>query len=192
MNRNGYGKLFGRKIGKRPCVGHPLCLHLHVDFFEGVGGVAGCSDSGTFRLPVDYRKSPEQMIAAGRYDRKNDCLLPKSFSVEGEGAVEFEARYFWFKRNFLSEEAVNVIKREDMARPWMPAKFEHTLAHGAIFPEKQRQFPIVGLGSVIEIVGSLFSPYLTKLGAERCFYVFPFDGFWSQYCAALAVRRLFV
>ena len=147
-------------------------------------------DPGVRRFSVDYRKSPEQMIAAGRYDRTNDDLLPGSFSIEGEGVVEFESRFFRFKQKYLSEEAMGVVGQAERAHPWMPANFEHTLAYGAKYPDRQRKFPIVGLGSAIEIGGSLYVSYLTKLGGERCFYLFPFAGFWSEECAVLGVRKL--
>ena len=149
-------------------------------------------DPGARRFSVDYRKSPRQMIAEGRYNRTNSELLPSSFSVEGQGVVEFESRYFWFEQKYLSEEARGVVEQAERTHPWMPAKLEHTLAYGAKYPDKQKKCPIVGLGSVIEIGGSLYVSYLTSLGEERCFYLFPFDGFWSEKCAVLGVRKLIV
>ena len=51
-----------------------------------------------------------------------------------------------FDRALSSDEVVDEMKRE----LWLPGQAEHTLASGAVFPEEQRQFPIIGLGSVAQ------------------------------------------
>lgn len=109
--------------------------------------------SKVFRFKVDYEQSPEQMIAAGRYgDVSNN--IAKRFPIHGKGVVEFEARYFFCNGHGACwEKVAEDIEQKDTTNPWMPAKFEHVLSHGKTFPEEQRKFGIVGLGT--KITGSL-------------------------------------
>src|SRR5438552_3599490 len=106
-----------------------------------------------FYLWVDYGQSLEEMIVAGNYDWKNDDITAKRFPITDKGVVEFEARYFHFNRDISSENAIKEIEATDTANPWSTAEIEHVLSHGKTFPEEQRKFPIIGLGSVAEVGG---------------------------------------
>ncbi|MHB8860244.1 MAG: hypothetical protein ACYC48_00725 [Minisyncoccota bacterium] len=150
--------------------------------------VAKLPDPEVFRLRADYRLSGEQMLAAGRYGRKNFNTLPDEFVIAGEGVVEMEARYCQFDCEILSKDAAAMIKLVDTRNPWMPAPTEYVLSLGAARRGEQLKFPIVGLGSIAEINGLYYVPYLTKLGVERCFYIFPADGFFARKCRFLAIR----
>jgi len=148
--------------------------------------------SEIFRLTVDYGQSLEQMIAAGRYDWKNDGITAKRFPVTGEGRVKFEARYFHFDRSISSKDAVEEIKKADTENQWMPAKIEHVLAHGAIFPEEQRKYPIIGLGSVAEVNSDRRVPYLYRSGSDRDLSLGWWVSDWSPGYRFLAVRKVSV
>ncbi len=145
-----------------------------------------------FHLTVDYGKSLAEMIAPGHYDWTNGDITAKRFPVSGEGLIEFEARYFHFDRNISSEDAIKEIESEDTENPWIPAKIEHTLSHGATFPEEQRKFPIIGLGSVALVFGGRHVPYLSLGGAERRLRLIWFGGVWGPFCRFLAVRKVSV
>ena len=153
--------------------------------------------SDTFRLTVDYGLSLEQMIAAGRYDWKNDEITAKRFPIVGKGIVEFEARYFHFNRNISSEEAERLFCSEPIVLDptitfnfWEPAKIEHVLSHGATFPKKQLKFPIIGLGSVAWVDDRRNMPGLYKDGSKRNLYLYLFDSVRSPVCRFLAVRKV--
>ena len=146
--------------------------------------------AGIFRLTVDYSQSLEQMTAAGRYDWKNDEITSKRFPITGKGVVEFEGRYFHFDRNISSENAIKEIEAEDTANPWSPAKIEHVLSHGKTFPEEQRKFPIVGLGSVALVYGRRCVPVLHEGGSGRYLYLNWFDDDWDPVCRFRAVRKV--
>jgi hypothetical protein len=141
-------------------------------------------------LPIDYTKSLEQMIAAGNYDWKNDELTAKRFPIVGEGVVEYEFRYFRFNRKVSSETAVDLIKKGDNENPWEPAKTEHLLVYGENFPEEQRKFPIVALGSVGEVSGGRYVPYLDGVGSERSLRLSWWGDDWYDDCRFLAVRKV--
>jgi len=143
-----------------------------------------------FRLSVDYSQSLEQMIAAGQYDWTNDSITAQRFPIEGNCVVEFEGRYFHFNRNISSENVIKEIEAADTANPWSTAKIEHVLSHGKTFPEEQRKFPIIGLGSVAEVLGNRDVPYLDRLDSERELDLGWFDDDWDPVCRFLAVRKV--
>jgi hypothetical protein len=130
------------------------------------------------------------MIVAGNYDWKNDKLTAKRFPIVGEGVVEYEFRYFHFNRNVSSETAVDLIKKEDSENPWEPAKTEHLLTYGENFPEEQRKFPIVALGSVGRVGSNRRVPYLCGDGSERSLGLNWWDDGWGDFYRFLAVRKV--
>ena len=122
-------------------------------------------------LPVDYNMSLDQMIAAGKYDWKNSDLNAKNFPITGEGIQEFELELVHPNCNISSENATKEMEKDsDPENPWFAAKTEHLLAFGAAFPELQRKFPIVALGSVAEIPGGLRVPCLHGDDSQRFLY----------------------
>ena len=141
-------------------------------------------------LSVDYSQTLEQMIAAGHYDWKNDNITAKKFPVVGNGIVQFEAKVFHFDRDTSSQDNVDAIKAADPANPWEPAKTEHLLAFGAKYPEEQRKYPIVALGSVAEVDGDRRVPYLYRFGAGRRLDLGWWGIGWGGFCRFLAVRKL--
>ena len=145
----------------------------------------------TFRLTVDYGQSLEAMIADGHYDWKNNDITAERFPITGDGIVEFEGRYFHFNRNISSENTIKEIEAADTANPWSAAKIEHVLSHGKTFPEEQRKFPIIGLGSVAKVLGNRLVSYLGKGGSERYLdLLYRFDYVWSPGYRFLAVRKV--
>lgn len=141
---------------------------------------------GVFLLTVDYNQSLEQMIAAGQYDWKNSDITAKRFPIKGEGAVEFEARYFHFNHSISSENVIQEMKKAS----WEPAAIEHLLAFGEKNPEEQRKFPIIGLGSVAGVDGDRGVPCLYGLDAGRGLRLHWFDSAWSSDYRFLAVRKV--
>ena len=139
-------------------------------------------------LSVDYSQSLEQMIAEGNYDWKNSDITAKRFPVVGNGIEQFEAKLFHFDRNTVSQDNVDAIKADDPANPWEPGKIEHLLAFGAKYPEEQRKYPVIALGSVARVCGGRSVPCLNRGGAERDLSWWG-DG-WGGDCRFLAVRKL--
>ena len=146
----------------------------------------------TVIIEVDYSLTLEQMVVAGHYDWKNDAITAKNFPVKGTGIVQFEARYFHFDKDASSEAAVEAIVGEDPANPWGPAQTEHTLSYGAKYPEEQRKFPIVGLGSSARVDGLRSVLCLSEVGSERDLGLGWWGGGWRRHCRFLAVRKISV
>jgi hypothetical protein len=58
-----------------------------------------------------------------------------------------------------------------------------------MYPEEQRKFPVVALGSVAEVRGERNVPDLYRRGAERDLNLSWLDGDWIGSCRFLAVRN---
>lgn len=142
-------------------------------------------------LPIDYTKSLEQMISAGNYDWKNNNITAKCFRIIGEGRVDFEVKLFHFGRSISSGDAVAQIVAADPENPWEPAKAEHLLAFGEKFPDEQRKYPIIGLGSVGEVFGGGRLVLCLCGGSSRRGLDLPwFDVGWDGDYRFLAVRKV--
>ena len=137
-------------------------------------------------ISVDYGQTLAQMIVAGHYDWENDDISGKNFSVQGKGVVQYEAKLFHFNRGISSEQVVKEIK----AAGWEPGKIEHVLSFGAKFPEEQRKYPVIGLGSVARVRGGRRVPCLCRRGAGRGLDLDWWDDGWGGGYRFLAVRKL--
>lgn len=123
-------------------------------------------------LVVIYDLSFREMVAAGHYEGGvHDDLTSERFPIAGEGVETVEVRNFHFNRSCASEDALRWIKADG----WKPAKIEHLLAYGYKYPEEQRKYPIVALGSSTTLAGYRVVPYLHRDGGtrERCVMLHP-------------------
>ena len=141
-------------------------------------------------LSVDYGRSLGQMIAAGNYDWTNSDITAKRFPVVGSGVEQLAAKIFHFDRNTSSQDNVDAIKAADPVNPWEPGKIEHLLSFGEKYPEEQRKYPIVALGSVAEVGGVRNVPYLSVFDRKRYLSLIWWDDGWFGSCRFLAVRTV--
>lgn len=140
----------------------------------------------TFVFTVDYRQTLEQMIAAGHYDWTNDKINAKLFSIEGTGAVEFEAVLFPLDKGIPCSS--DKIKRQIDEAGFEVGKIGHILSFGASYPEEQRKFPIVVLSSVW-IRGKRRIPCLDRGGSKRGLNLTWWASHWPIHCRFLGVRK---
>jgi len=140
----------------------------------------------TFIFTVDYGQTLEQMIAAGRYDWTNDKITTERFRVEGADLVGFAAVLFHLDADNSSEAAKSQIEKAG----YEVGKIEHVLSFGAQYPEEQRKFPIVGLGSVGEIRGERRVPCLDRGGFKRGLNLTWWASHWPIHCRFLGVRKM--
>lgn len=101
-------------------------------------------DQTVFPVKIDYDLSLEEMIEAGKYDWVNSDIIVENFPIKGSGLVELEIELVHFGRYINSEAALKELDQMDLR----PATLPELLAFGAAYPEIQREFPIVALGSV--------------------------------------------
>ncbi len=102
--------------------------------------------SGIFQLTIDYNRTIEELLQAGRYDWPNKNITEEHFPrLCISGKEERKYKLFHFSREISSDDAV----REMSKAGFDPAGPHEMLVFGEEFPEIQRKFFIVGLGNPI-------------------------------------------
>lgn len=163
---------------------------------EGAPGAIRMPDSprfeasNTFVISVDYSRSLQKMIEAGKYGWTNQDITPERFPISGGGVVEFEAKVLSFQKYASSESVVEAIKKLGPENTWEPARIEQLLALGEKYPNMQREFPIVALGSACELRGERRMSYLGRDVAGRNLDLRWWNGSWNTCCRFLAVRKV--
>ncbi len=86
-------------------------------------------------------------LTSGNYDWKNPNITKERFpdDLATVGEWEFD---LYHPNCALSADAARLGAEVD---GWVVAKWEHLLAYGVAFPETQRKFPIIALGSVCRV-----------------------------------------
>jgi hypothetical protein len=146
-------------------------------------------DTATIRdltITVDYDKSLPDMIAAGKYDWVNPDITARKFPIKGTGNKKFRTRLFDFGRNTSSEAAVAAMKKEKFT----PGGHVHGLAYGATFPEVQRKYPILCLGSSAQVSGYRYVVCLFRRGAKRHLDLRSWGGGWRGGWRFLGVQEV--
>ncbi len=140
---------------------------------------------------ADYSRSLAVMIAAGSYGYANPNILADNFPMRGEGTQEIETFLvqFW-NWDIYSEKAITELDK----RGYRPANISELLAFGERYPDLQRQFPIVALGSEWQPRGGgRLYPFLDTDGGVRRLCLdnlgIPYYGGWSDRYRFLAVRK---
>jgi len=137
------------------------------------------------QITVNYNLSLAEMISAGKYDWISDDINEDNFPVRGTGIIESVVELIHFNRNISSDDAEKELKKMKLR----PANVEEILAFGAEYPETQRKFPIIALGSVASVSGNREVVYLGRLGAARDLRLLWRGHVWSARCRFLAVRN---
>jgi hypothetical protein len=152
-----------------------------------------------YPVTIDYGMSKEEMIRAGDYDHVS-CSIKEGCIVSGNGVVmrDFELVHVG--------DLTTITKRSAYleSHGLRPARIAELLAFGATFPEIQREFPIVALGSICinrrmpyvlrwdfgeaRSVECHRMPVLDMFGKERCLQTI-YEDELSAKCRLLAVRK---
>jgi hypothetical protein len=142
-----------------------------------------------FPVTVDYARSLEQMILAGKYGYANPDITAKNFPITGKGIVEEEIILVHFDRDISSDDA----EKELATMGLEPARLEHATAFGAKYPDVQREYPIVFLGSVwTDPDGDRRVPYLDYWDGRRELRLGYRDAQWDRIYLFAAVRKVLV
>ncbi|MFH1611493.1 MAG: hypothetical protein ABIA83_02745 [Patescibacteria group bacterium] len=142
-------------------------------------------DTG-YTVLVDYRKTIEQMVSAGRYDWSDGNINSVNFPVNGTGVATITPELVHLNKKASSEEAL----AHKEANGLRPATIEELLAFGATYPDVQREFPVVALGSSwVDRDGHRRAPYLDGDGSERELSLDWYGSGWFEGCRFLAVRK---
>jgi len=140
-------------------------------------------------LTIDYNQSLKRMIALGRYDYKNIDIIEKNFPLPIElknKKVTVSGKLFYFEKSISGEDAISEMEKVG----YRPATLVELLALGVKYPEMQRQFPIIALGSIWRSANNCrYSPYLYVSGRDRELNFDWFGASWSGFCRFLAICK---
>jgi len=138
--------------------------------------------SDTYLISVDYGRSAEDGVKAGRYHWANFNITSERFPTKRKGTTEIEVKLIHFNRSVSIDEAL----REFDRMGYRPVELHELLAFGEKYQEIQREFPILSLDSasrnrcVLGLSGSNSRRYL-NLFAEKHDY--------GDNCRFAAVRK---
>ena len=136
-------------------------------------------------MTISPRLTFAERIARGKYDRTNSDLTEDKFPVTADQMGDWEWRLFHFKRKIFSEEVIQLIGDAGFE----PAEIGHILTFGMNYPEEQRRYPIIGLGSRALVDMARYGPGLWNDGDKRKLYLDWFGGGWHSHYRFLGVRR---
>lgn len=135
---------------------------------------------------VGWNRTTEEVVAAGRYDWKDDAITTKNFPMRSRPEGKIEIEYLEFDYDPTSEQVLaEAKKRGNLERP----TYEDALLFGEQHPEEQRKNPIVFLHERQAMDGARHVLVLLVRDAERNLRLDWFDGRWYRYCRFAFVRK---
>lgn len=154
--------------------------------FRDLGNESAPAVPITYPVTVDYGKSLREMIAAGQYDFQNGDITAKHFPITGTGQVEVELHLVHLNRVVSTDTVLAELDRRNLR----PATIAELLALGAKYPNLQKEFPVVALGSVWrDLLGYRRVAYLDDWRGERKLYLNWHDDDWYGHFRFLAVSK---
>jgi len=151
----------------------------------GLPAEASATAGDIYPLSVDYGISVEDALKVCRYEWANSGITSGNFPTNREGVVMVVAEIIHFNRRISSNMALEEIDSRGMR----PLELLELLAFGKMYPEVQREFPVVGLGSVQRREGSRYVPYLGKDDSELGVGLSWFEDPWHEICRFAAVGK---
>jgi hypothetical protein len=153
-------------------------------FLENPSGANG----NLFTVTIDYSRTLDEMIAAGRYDWKSSDITATHFPIDGSGTVEAKVSLVRIGRYATTRE----VEKHLDGLGLKSARIEHLLAFGKRYPDKQRECQIVALGSAWEYhPGYCVGPFLVGDAESRHLnvnWIAPGLG-WDECCHFLAFPK---
>ena len=140
----------------------------------------------SYPVTVDYSRSVEAGVAAGKYDWSSDDIISKNFPTNRTGVADLEIQLVHFNRATEFDDAIREIDRFGLR----PAELHELLSLGEKYPKVQREFPVVALGSVWrDPDGDRLVAFLCRFGSRRNLRLY-WTGFrWDEDCRFAAVRK---
>lgn len=142
---------------------------------------------GRYPITVDYDRTLEEMIAAGKYDFINSKITLANFPIESgkSGQQKPKAIIIRINQTTTAEELLKAMDRKD----WRPGTLPERLALGEAYPALQRNEWIIALGSRWQDGGYWYVPGISGLldACNLCLYHWTND--WSCYYRFLAFHK---
>ena len=152
---------------------------------DAVAEMLGAGEN-LFKVVVDYTQSLADMISAGKYDWVNGDIIAENFPISGSGQAELNAELVHFNRIMESGDVLKELDKLGLR----PANIAELLAFGAKYPDKQREFPIIALGSVWQNrYGYRYVPELWSGSVRRKLNLHWLGDRWDEDDRFLAFRK---
>lgn len=146
----------------------------------------GRKTRSAFHLLVNHDRSVEDGVRAGHYDWSNSNITSSHFPSNRKGSEEVDVHLVHFNQVMSTDQVLAELDKVGLK----PADHNHALAFGEKFPDVQRQFPIVFLGSSWRgPVGGHDCVCLDRDGAGRGLGLRWIDGDWGGRCRFAAVSK---
>jgi hypothetical protein len=141
---------------------------------------------GVYPVEVNYDLSLRDAIEAGDYQGVNAFITVENFPSSKSGVSKEDIFLMRFDGRMTSEEVVNALSKKGMR----PAELREFLAFGATYPEMQRKFSVIGLGSVWrDKKGYRNVPCLYTASEARYLDLHWWDDAWYSYSRFAVLRK---
>ncbi len=138
------------------------------------------------KLSVNYKTKLSALIKQGNYDYVNSEITDENFPTDKKGKTELEVELFDLDTRKSTDAVLALMDKAGLR----PATMVELLSFGAQYPDEQRRYPIVALGSVwTDRDGYRYVGYLWGHPGYRHLYLYWLDLDWPAYYRFLAVRK---
>ena len=143
-------------------------------------------DTAILTVDVNYARTVEEMVEAGRYGWNNSDISSRNFPVNRRELGNLKVHLLHFNRFISSDGAIKELDKMG----FRPAELPELLALGAQHPDEQRKYPIVALGSAWRSPdGGRGVPCLDGGGSGRDLSLGWFGREWGEGYRFAAVRK---
>jgi len=157
-----------------------------LDKFADVVADAASRRRDIFPVAVNYDLPVEAAIQAGDYQAVHPAIASNNFPPTRRGQAELEIMLVRFDDRMTSEDVVRKLDEEGLRA----AELHEFLAFGAQYPDVQRNFSVVGLGSVWRDRKSYRNvPCLYAASEGRHLDLHWWDDGWYSHSRFAAVRK---
>jgi hypothetical protein len=139
-----------------------------------------------FPLSVNYDLPLAEAVDAGKYQGVHSSITNQNFPSKRHGQAQLDIILVRYDRRMTSEEVLSELDKDGLR----PAELPEFLAFGAEYPEVQRRFSVVGLGSVWkDRKGYRNVPCLYEASEARYLDLHWWDDGWYSHSRFAAIRK---
>lgn len=140
----------------------------------------------SFTIFYDWEISFYEMVKAGNYLYVEPEIIKENFPLDDEGKTEEDIFILHFDRAITSEQAIAEMDKQGLR----PATSTHALHFGSRYPEEQRKYPIIFLGSLWkDSDGDCYVPCLEVDDRGRKLSLIWINSSWIAIIRFAAVRK---
>lgn len=141
-----------------------------------------------YPITVDHSKTLDEMIEVGGYDFVSSLIRSDCFPIEASGQIQLDIELLDYSIPMRCDD--DIIKNMER-RGLRPATLPELLAFGAAYPEMQKRFIIVALGSTWRALhaDARHIPCLFGMDGKREVRLRHWNFDWEENCRFAAVRK---